>query len=80
MITTRGSASVPGGLLRERVKELRCLQGIVSVIETPGLSPEKVFRSLVDIIPSGWQYPDLCRVRIAFRGSVVQSPDFAETP
>jgi pyruvate, water dikinase len=80
MIATKGSESVPGGLLRERVKELRCLQGIVSVIETPGLSPEKVFRSLVDIIPSGWQYPDLCRVRIAFRGAVVQSPDFAETP
>jgi pyruvate,water dikinase len=80
MITTRDSASVPGGFLRERVKELRCLQGIVSVIETHGLSPDKVFRSLIDIIPSGWQSPDICRVRITFRGSVYQSPEFAETP
>ena len=80
MIRTRGSESVPGGFLRERVKELRCLQDIVSVIETPGLPPDQVFRSLIDIIPSGWQFPDLCRVRIAFRGSVTQSPDFAETP
>jgi hypothetical protein len=80
MVETRGSESVPGGLLRERVKELRCLQGIVSVIETPGLPPDKVFRSLIDIIPSGWQYPDLCRVRITFRGTVYQSSDFAETP
>ena len=80
MSATKGSDSVPGGLLRERVKELRCLQGIVSVIETPGLSPAKVFKRLVDIIPSGWQYPDLCRARITFRGSVFQSPGFAETP
>jgi pyruvate,water dikinase len=80
MITTKGSESVPGGLLRERVKELRCLQGIVSVIETPGLPPKKVFRRLIDIIPSGWQWPDLCRVRITFRGAVFQSPGFVETP
>ncbi len=80
MITTKGSESVPGGPLRERVKELRCLQGLVSVIETPGLSPGKVFKRLVDIIPSGWQYPELCRARICFRGAVYQSPGFAATP
>ena len=80
MITTKGSESVPGGLLRERVKELRCLQGIVSVLETPGLSPAKIFKKLIDIIPSGWQSPEICRARITFRGSVFQSPGFTETP
>ena len=80
MITTKGFESVPGGLLRERVKELRCLKGIVAVIETPGLPPDRVFRRLIEVIPSGWQFPDICRVRITLRGAVFQSSDFAETP
>jgi pyruvate, water dikinase len=80
MDTIRGSEFFPGGVLRERVKELRCLQGIVSLIETPGLDPETVFRRLIEIIPTGWQYPELCRARINFRGATYESPGYSETP
>ncbi|MHB8094880.1 MAG: PEP/pyruvate-binding domain-containing protein [Candidatus Aminicenantales bacterium] len=71
---------LPGGPLRERVKELKCLQGIVAVLDTPGLPPEKIFRSIIEIVPSGWQYPELCQVRITYRNEVYQSPGFTETP
>lgn len=76
----RGSHLFPSGRLRERVKELNCLQGIVALMETPGLPPEKIFQGLVDLIPAGWQYPDLCRVRIRCRDGAFQTPGFAETP
>jgi pyruvate, water dikinase len=80
MDTIRSSDSFPGGLLRERVKELRCLQDVVSVIESPGQAPEAVFTRLLNVIPTGWQYPSLCRVRITVRGRTYESPGFAETP
>ncbi len=80
MDTIRSSDSFPDGVLRERVKELRCLQDVVAVIESPGLAPEAVFTRLLDIIPTGWQYPSLCRARITFRGRAFESPGFAETP
>jgi len=73
------SGLFPSGRLRERVKELNCLHGIVTLLETPGRTQEDVFQGLIDIIPSGWQYPELCRVRIAYRARVFQTPGFAET-
>ena len=74
------SGPLPNGPLRERVKELECLQGIVSIIETPGLSSEKILQGVVDAIPSGWQYPELCRARINIHNAVFQTPGFVETP
>ncbi|MBN1938247.1 MAG: PEP/pyruvate-binding domain-containing protein, partial [Candidatus Aminicenantes bacterium] len=71
---------VPKGPLRERVKELECLQAIVAIIETPGLSSEKMIQGIVDVIPSGWQHPERCRARIKIHKGVFQTPGFVETP
>ena len=79
MSQNRTQAGFPGGRLRERVKELECLQAIVGLLETPGLSSEKLLQKVVDNIPSGWQYPDLCRARIKYRQAVFFSPGFIET-
>ena len=79
MDTIRESHFFPSGRLRERVKELKCLQGIVALMETSGLSPEQVSQGLVDLIPAGWQYPDLCRVRVRYREAVFETPGFVET-
>jgi len=68
------------GPLRERVKELECLQSIVSIIETPGLSSEKMIQGIVNVIPSGWQHPERCRARIKIHKGVFQTPGFVETP
>ena len=70
----------PSGPFRERVKELRCLQAIVTLIETPGLSVQDVLRGVVENIPPGWQYPEFCRVRIRYRQAEISSPGFVDTP
>lgn len=79
METIRESKFFPSGRLRERVKELRCLQGIVSLIETRGLPLEKVFSGIVDLIPEGWQFPEICRARIKFHEKAFETPGFKET-
>ncbi|MGD0781768.1 MAG: hypothetical protein ABSA30_02795, partial [Candidatus Aminicenantales bacterium] len=79
MSQDRTQTEFPGGALRERVKELECLQAIVALLGTPGLSSEKLLQKVVDTIPSGWQYPDLCRARIKYRQAVFFSAGFVET-
>jgi hypothetical protein len=74
----KSAAGLPGGRLRERVKELECLQRIVALLEKPGLSSEKVLQGVVNAIPSGWQHPDQCRARVKYRKSVFHTPGFVE--
>jgi hypothetical protein len=75
----KAAEDLPGGRLRERVKELECLQRIVALLESSGISSEKVLQGVVDAIPSGWQNPDLCRARIKYRKSVFHTPGFQES-
>ncbi|MFA5138018.1 MAG: sensor histidine kinase [Elusimicrobiota bacterium] len=50
--------------LRERTKELQCIYGISRIRDTPRATIEYIFRGIVDIIPSSWQYPDIACARI----------------
>lgn len=50
--------------LRERVKELTCLYGIVQVAEQPGVSLSDILRGIVALLPPAWQYPEITQARI----------------
>jgi hypothetical protein len=65
--------------LKEREKELNCLYQVNEVLAKPVLSNEQLFRELVRIIPSGWQYQSVCEVRIVFEEIIIQSDDFRES-
>ncbi len=69
----------PKGPLRERVKEFECIQSVVSIIETPDISSDEMFRRIVDVLPSGWQHPERCRARLKIHKQVFQTPGFTET-
>ena len=66
--------------LQERAKELNCLYEVEQVLARLELPVEEALQAVVDAIPPGWQYPDVCRVRIALGDRIVQSPDFRPTP
>lgn len=52
--------------LGERVKEMTCLLRISRLVETsPSL--EDILRWTVDLIPGGWQFPEITCVRISVR-------------
>jgi len=76
---TKDLSFVPSGRLRERVKELDCLQSIVDLIDTAGLRSHQVLQGVVDLLPSGWQHPEQCRARLKYRKAVFHTPGFVET-
>ncbi len=65
--------------LGERVKELKCLYTISSLVEKHGISLEKILQGVVDIIPSAWQYPDITCARIALGGQMYATANFVDT-
>jgi len=73
------ASSFPIGPLRERVKELHCLECIVALLATPGLSSHKILQGVVDCIPSGYQYPEICRARIKYHSAVFYTEGFIES-
>jgi hypothetical protein len=66
--------------LRERAKELNCLYRVDELLNEPDRPFEEIFRGIINILPKGWQYPDICEARIEFEEMVVQPPDFQTTP
>ena len=66
--------------LSERAKELNCLYKIEEILNKPDASLMEICKVVVEAIPPGWQYPDICVARISVEGQTVQSPGFQETP
>lgn len=66
--------------LQERAKELNCLYQVDERLTRLDAPPEEVFRGLLDVIPSGYQFPAVCRARIAWEDAVYAAPGFQETP
>ena len=65
--------------LQERAKELNCLYRVDELLNRPELPLELVFRSIVEILPHGWQYPHDCQARIIFENNIVESVNFRPT-
>jgi hypothetical protein len=51
--------------LNERGKELKCLYKLEEVINRD-LPLDDFFMQIIKRLPSGWQYPDVCRMKITF--------------
>jgi pyruvate,water dikinase len=66
--------------LQERAKELNCLYRIEEVMNRPDANLRNVCKGILEAIPPGWQYSDICVAKIALNGDVYTSKDFAETP
>lgn len=62
--------------LQERIKELNCWYGMARLAERNHDSMEDFLRSLVDFLPLSWQYAEIARSRIVFRGETFASKGF----
>jgi signal transduction histidine kinase len=65
--------------LRERVKELTCLYSIAKVSERQDLSLNDILKSIVELIPPAWQYPEIAMGRISINGQVFSTPGPRQT-
>ncbi len=66
--------------LGERAKELNCLYHVEEVLAQHDRSFDEVFEGVLEAIPPGWQFPDICRARIRYGGKSYTSPEFVESP
>jgi pyruvate, water dikinase len=66
--------------LHERVKELNCMYRVEEILSGPMDTSADLCRELVQAIPSGWQYPDICRAEIVLDGQTHTAAPFEETP
>ncbi len=66
--------------LRERVKELTCLYSIANVASRPGISQGEFLGEIVNLLPSGWQYPEITQAKITLDNRSFMTPGHIDTP
>jgi pyruvate, water dikinase len=67
-------------VLRERAKELSCLYRVEELVKDPDRPLWEVFGEVVDALPAGWQYPEVCCARIRHGERALVSAGFRESP
>lgn len=65
--------------LRERVKELKCLYGIVKLAEKPEISLKAILHGIVKLLPPAWLYPNIASARIILDGESHLTSSFQES-
>jgi pyruvate, water dikinase len=80
MNPTEGPAGKIIEALQERAKELHCLYRVHELMIRPDVSIDEVCRSLLEIIPPGWQFPGACFARIILGDTVYEPPRAVKTP
>ena len=63
-------------LLRERAKELDCLYRIDEILNNGRLSVPEMLDQIVDVLPSGFRFPDICKVEITYENHRYRSHGF----
>ncbi len=66
--------------LQERAKELGCLYRIEELLKKPDARIQDVCHGIVEAIPPGWQYPDICIAQVTLEGKSYAATGFRETP
>lgn len=66
--------------LGERVKELRLLHDVATLLREQRDFDASVLNQLVARMPAAWLYPEDCRVRIVYADMEIAAPDWEQTP
>jgi len=66
--------------LQERAKELACLYEVEELLDDAEKPLEDVLAGIIDAIPPGWQYPDICVAAIEFEGREFGPAGLVATP
>lgn len=65
--------------LQERAKELNCLYKVQELLNNPEASIPEVCQGIIEAIPPGWQYPNICQARIILDEKTYQTEGFFDT-
>ena len=65
--------------LHERAKELTCIYHIIKVLDDPSLNLQEISQRVVDVLPVGWQYPDVARAKIVISDKEISTMGYRDT-
>ena len=67
------------GALRERAKELGCLYQVEKALTVGGAGRSEVLAEVVEAIPPGWQYPEVCGASVRVEDDEARTDNYQET-
>jgi PAS domain S-box-containing protein len=65
--------------LAERVKELRCLYGMAAIDENSEITLNELYQEVANLLPSSWQYPEVCSARITIEDREFRTANYRHT-
>jgi len=66
-------------ILSEREKELNCLYKVEEALKNFDIDNEEIFHKLLEIVPTGWQFVDICEAKIIFGNNEYTRDNFKKT-
>jgi hypothetical protein len=65
--------------LNERQKELNCLYQISEILKGGDDSFSEALTKVVEVLPNGYRFPEVCKTQIVVNDMVIQSDGFRVT-
>jgi len=62
--------------LNERLKELGCLYSLTKIVEKKGITLDELYQETVNLLPGGWQYPEVAGSKITVNGSEFKTENY----
>lgn len=62
--------------LRERIKELKTLYSVSQILQDEKTPYQKLLGKIAELLPDGWQYPEITAARVSIAGSEYTSHNY----
>jgi PAS domain S-box-containing protein len=67
-------------ILNKRIKELSAIYKINTLLLDEEQSFEELFFKVIELVKTGWQYPEICEVKITFEGKEYCTKAYKKSP
>jgi PAS domain S-box-containing protein len=75
-INTRKEKESTQHQLQERVKELTTIYKVNQILQKEHVNEGVILQEIAEILPPGWQYPEVCQARILFDSKAYQTSGY----
>lgn len=65
-------------LLNERVKELTTIYKVNEILQRQTEYEPHIFQEITQLLPGGWQFPDICAARLQLGNELFATPNFRD--
>ncbi len=66
--------------LKERIKELATIFQISFILQDQEQETTKAFARILEVLPGGWQYSEICQASIGFAGNIYHTQGYQPSP